>query len=65
MLLFAHREHAVRWLIIHGKSVGRWIHTFSWCPVSVAVAFCRSEAEINPRETAATHRLHDGYHNKR
>jgi hypothetical protein len=27
------------------KPVGRWIHTFSWCPVSVAV---RSEAEMNP-----------------
>ncbi len=30
-------EHAARWLAVHGKSVGRWIHTFSWCPVSVAV----------------------------
>ena len=25
--------------------VGRWIHTFSWCPVSVAAC---SEAEMNP-----------------
>jgi len=55
----------VRWLVVYGKSVGRWIHTFSWCPVLVAVAFCRSKAEMNPRETAATRRLHNGYYNKR
>src|SRR5436305_15038234 len=36
-------------------AVGRWTHTFSRCPVSVAA--CHSEAEMSPTNARHTQRL--------
>src|SRR5256714_13615951 len=48
-------EHAERCIT---DVVGRWTHTFSRCPVSVAA--CHSEAEISPINIRRTQRLQSG-----
>ena len=45
--LAASTQHAG---LLDGKPVGQWIHTFSWCPVSVTAALQRrSETKMNPK----------------
>src|SRR5437868_13720361 len=45
-------EHAERCIT---DAVGRWTHTFSRCPVSVAA--CHSEAEMSPTNARQAQRL--------